>query len=152
MHTDYDDIRSRIGEPPQWFDENAVPRYCTFHPSRLASIYAKEGVLAEITCQGCGEGFLVAFSELNIWQLLIASKDRPERTLAELIRSKELHYGDPPNIGCCRGGESMNSEPRRVIEYWRREVPRTWQRDSSLEIDIQPPWVLTLDRQRGLAP
>jgi hypothetical protein len=149
MYADYKDIRSRINEPPQWFDENAVPRYCTFHPSCLASIYAKEGVLAEITCQQCRNEFFVAFSELNMWQLIVATKNRTERTLADLIRSKELHYGDPPNIGCCHGGETMNSAPRRVIEYWRRTPQMVWERDSSLEIDIQPLWVLSLDKERG---
>ncbi len=48
----------------------------------------------------------------------------------------------------------MNSEPRRVLEYWRRHDKRYvdgnrivdmayfgWVRDPSLEIDIQPEWV-----------
>ena len=48
----------------------------------------------------------------------------------------------------------MNSEPRRVLEYWERHEKRyvkdnliidnayfTWLRDPSLEINIQPAWV-----------
>jgi hypothetical protein len=49
----------------------------------------------------------------------------------------------------------MNSEPRRVLEYWHRHDPRyvegdriindkayfKWLRDPSLETDIQPKWV-----------
>ncbi len=48
----------------------------------------------------------------------------------------------------------MNSEPRRVLEYWHRHDPRhvvdrlitnrawfEWVRDPSLEIDIEPSWV-----------
>ena len=38
----------------------------------------------------------------------------------------------------------MNSEPRNVIEYWRR-IGSDWQRDKSLEIDIQPDWVTKKD-------
>jgi hypothetical protein len=54
----------------------------------------------------------------------------------------------------------MNSEPRKVIEYWKRHDPKyarpaengtvvvtdsdaynTWARDRALEIDIRPDWV-----------
>jgi hypothetical protein len=49
----------------------------------------------------------------------------------------------------------MNSEPRRVLEYWHRHDRRyvednriinskawsEWVRDPSLEVDIQPDWV-----------
>jgi hypothetical protein len=28
----YEDILSRIAEPPRWFDEQGVPRYCEFAP------------------------------------------------------------------------------------------------------------------------
>ena len=43
MNTEYDDIRALIAEPPRWWDEFAVPRYCDFHPRRAANIYAREG-------------------------------------------------------------------------------------------------------------
>jgi hypothetical protein len=48
----------------------------------------------------------------------------------------------------------MNSEPRRVVEYWRRHDSKyvewdrivdlawfKWVRDSALELDIRPDWV-----------
>jgi hypothetical protein len=40
MYRRYDDILSRIAEEPTWFDEHAVPRYCTFAPDQIANIYA----------------------------------------------------------------------------------------------------------------
>src|SRR5262249_25591661 len=108
-------------------------------------IYASEVALAEITCQGCGRGFRVAFSQAN----------SPSTTVAEAIKTKTLHYGDPPNVGCCGAGPTMNSEPRRVIEYWHRHRQEyvqgnrivdssaymKWTRDHSLEVDIEPDWV-----------
>jgi hypothetical protein len=151
MHASYDDIMSRISTAPIWFDEYAVPRYCAFGPHRSTSIHIGEIALAEITCQECQRRFQVAFSAMNF----------RERTIAEAIQNKTLHYGDPPrhdgdpaDIRACLAGASMNSEPRRVLEYWRRHDKRyvkdnliidnayfSWVRDRSLEIDIQPDWV-----------
>jgi hypothetical protein len=152
MHASYDDITSRISTPPIWFDEYAVPRYCAFEPARSASIHIGEIALTEITCQECQRRFRVAFSVVNF----------REPTIAEAIRSKTLHYGDPPRHDGypadrhgCHAGASMNSEPRRVLEYWRRHDRRyvegtritnsayfEWVRDPSLEISIQPEWVV----------
>jgi hypothetical protein len=53
MHNYYKDIISKIPEEPQWFDEEAVPRYCPFTPDKLANIYADECALVLIQCQGC---------------------------------------------------------------------------------------------------
>jgi hypothetical protein len=144
VHNIYDDITSRIDTDPVWFDEHAVPRYCEFAPGRSVSIYLGEIALAEITCQSCKRLFRVAFSGMNV----------ASGTIAEAIRSKTLHYGDPPNVRCCQAGASMNSEPRRVIEYWHRHDQRyvenkvikndayfRWLRDHSLEVDIRPDWV-----------
>ena len=151
MHASYDDIMSRISTAPIWFDEHAVPRYCAFGPYRSANIHIGEIALAEITCQECQRRFQVAFSAVNF----------SEQTVAEAIRNKTLHYGDPPRHDgdpadrhACSAGASMNSEPRRVLEYWRRHDKRyvkdklitdnayfTWVRDPSLEIDIRPAWV-----------
>jgi hypothetical protein len=147
VHQRYDDIFSRIDQAPYWFDEYAVPRYCVFTPDKLANIYAGEAVLAEVTCQVCKHLFRVAFSGAN-WN---------SGTIADAIRSRTLKFGDPPNY-CCNNAD-MSSEPRRVIEYWRRNDPRytrqegnsvivadlaayvRWTRDSTLEVDIRPDWV-----------
>lgn len=156
MHHHYEDIRSRISEPPLWFDENAVPRYVEFTPDEVANIYADEVCLVHIDCQGCGVAFKVAFSRSKT-DVIFKPHSRP---LEELILENELHYGDPPNVGCCAAGATMNSVPRRVLEYWVRcrgeteEMPgakgimvvkdpidyMTWKRKSELERAIEPDW------------
>jgi hypothetical protein len=145
MHTEYDDIRSRIAESPTWFDEYAVPRYGKFHPRQLANIYAREGVLVEIVCQGCGHKFDVALSILNLshdalTDYALDKKGEPIKTIADLIRAHRIHYGDPPNVRCCAAGPTMNSIPKRIIEYWKRDVPGDWERLPDLEIDLNDGW------------
>jgi hypothetical protein len=127
MHNDYRDIRERIAEPPGWWDEAGVPRYGAFAPVKIWNVYAREVALMKIACQACGTLFEVALS----------SGRAPE--IADAIRSNELHYGDPPNTGCCVGGDTMNSTPLRVLGYWRRDQTTgfEWQRDRSLEVAIK---------------
>jgi hypothetical protein len=152
MHASYEDIVSRISTPPIWYDEHAVPRYCTFEPHRSASIHIGEIALTEISCQQCKRRFLVAISAVNF----------NGQTIAEAIQNKTLRYGDPPRHDFdraapypeCGGGDTMNSEPRRVLEYWRRHDRSyveggivtnmdyfRWVRDPVFEVDIQPDWV-----------
>lgn len=127
MNNEYHDIRSRIAEPPQWWDEYAVPRYCDFAPKHAANIYATEAALVLIQCQSCETEFRVCISGRGGW-------------IAPQIRDGSLHFGDPPNTGCCLGGNTMNCIDVRVIEYWRRRAGSDWERNSSLEIGLgQPP-------------
>lgn len=135
MNLNYRDILSRISEPPRWFDEHAVPRFVTFAPNEVADIYCNEAVLAEIACQGCGRLFQVAFS-LSPISRMVAKNNKP---LSEEICGRTLHYGDPPNVDCCAAGPTMNSEPKRVIEYWIREKFE-WIRKPEFEVDIEPAW------------
>lgn len=133
MNHHYDDIRSRIDEEPRWWDEYAVPRYCDPAPRRVANIYAREVAFVGIECQSCGERFTVAFS-YSPW---------PHREpLSERIDT--LHYGDPPNVGCCAAGATMNSVPIRVLQFWRRGKPKVsdwvWERVPELEVDLTAPW------------
>ena len=142
MHTEYEDIRSRITEEPRWFDEHAAPRYCDFHPSRCADVGCDEAVLFEIACQECKKLYRVALSS------------RGGRQLSDDIADKALHYGDPPNA-CddgCISGRTMTSCTRRVLEYWHRRhaAPHVdpsdktiadmqhldWRRDRALEVDL----------------
>lgn len=154
MHHHYRDILSRIAEPPRWFDENGVPRFDDFDPDTMANIYAQECVLMVIRCQACGVAFEVALDARTARQNLLSPETSGFRALAEIIRSGEVHYGDPPNTGCCAAGPTMNSVPVRVVQYWRRVRlkrlhPKTgksvtgvpqWERDPGLELDIAPPW------------
>jgi hypothetical protein len=136
MRESYEDITERLGEP-QWWDEHAVPRYCAFAPMVIGNVYAVECCLLLIECQGCRREFRVAISRSRLDSLRRGS-------LADLVRRKELYYGDPPNTACCAAGAMMNSIPLRVIEFWsgwgpdgrlceRRRVPE-------LEIEIVPAW------------
>jgi len=157
VHHYYDDILSRIAEEPVWFDEHAVPRYREFAPSKVANAYADEAALVEVTCQGCGRPFRVAFAARA--PATFFQEDWPAGPIGRAIGKKTLHYGDPPNIWCCHAGPSENSEPRKVIQYWRQGDPKyvrvegalrritdprayfTWTRYPSFEIDIRPDWV-----------
>lgn len=132
---------SRISEPPLWFDEHAVPRYDPFTPDGAANIYANCVALARITCQGCGIDFRVCFSESQMDKInyMIGESEYPYVSLEERVRTQTLHYGDPPNTGCC-AGTTMNSEPREVLEFWKRERFE-WVRDPSLEVKVIPEWV-----------
>ena len=134
MRESYDDIRSLIERKPLWFDEHGVPRYVPFGPRLCANIYADEAVLAEVACQACGRLFHVAHST-----------DRRRGKIADLIRARELEYGDPPNVGCCLAGATMNSVPHRVIEYWARSSVMVWSRDPALEVEIMADWWREVD-------
>jgi len=53
--------------------------------------------------------------------------------------SDVLHYGDPPQHGCV--GDTMNSVPIRVIEFWHRNAQTyDWERRSELEIEMDCEW------------
>lgn len=130
MHAHYADILSRIPEPPTWWDENAVPRWCEFHPDEVANIYATEVALVLIRCQACQTPFKVAFSSSSSWVML-----GREKHLSEILT--DLHYGDPPNNRCCAAGPTMNSEPVRVMQFWsKRNDAREWQRLRDHEIPL----------------
>lgn len=138
MNHHYNDIRSRIAEPPLWFDESAVPRYEPFTPRSLSNIYAHEAALVLIACQACATRFRVAFSRSSMDDIQALIAERKPRTLADAIRDGSLHYGDPPNIECCAAGPTMNCDDLAVLEYWRK--PKwEWERDQLLEIAIDEP-------------
>lgn len=131
----YADIRDRIAEDPKWWDEHGVPRYCDHHPDEVANIYARQVAFVEIACQNCGARYLVAFS--SDYPAVYGGK-----SVRDLIESDEIHYGDPPNGGCCRAGSSMNSVPLRVVEFWTSEVRAGgWARVAELERQIPCDWM-----------
>lgn len=126
MKNNYKDITSRIAQSPIWFDENGVPRYEPFSPDQCVNIYAQECVLLRIACQECHQQFDVCMS----------CGDYVPATLRGLIVSHEIDYGDPPNIGCCPAGPTMNSEVIRVLQYWSHGGARSlgWMRDATFEL------------------
>ena len=133
MIPDYDDILSRIPEPPLWWDAHGVPRWCEFHPTASSNTYAREVALLRIACQGCGREF---DAEINWWeQSRHWNGDRME-PLSTPARLKELHYGDPPNVGCCPAGHTMNCIDLRILQFWSRERSK-WERCPELEIELE---------------
>lgn len=130
MNPTYDDIRDRIAEPPKWFDENAVPRYCDFHPENC-DIYATEAILLRIACQNCGREFDVAMTWSNLDGV---------RRLPKLSEQECPEYSDPPNVECCASGPTMNSIPLRVVEFWQRESFE-WVRRPDLERELDCGWM-----------
>jgi hypothetical protein len=136
-HT-YECIRSRIPEDPKWFDEDGVPRYDAFTPRLTANIYARQSCLLLIECQNCGQDFRVAMS----WRTHEHAFGGKSSDLATRVADGTIHYGDPPNIECCPAGPTMNSVPRKVLEFWRDDLTGVgdWQRVPELERDIACDW------------
>ena len=116
MNHHYADLRDRIPEPPVWFDEHAVPRYCPFTPNACANIYAREVAFCDIACQSCGARFNVAFSWSSVEFVKGVLHLHKQLTPTD---AAHLHYGDPPNVGCCPSGPTMNCDDLRVLEFWR---------------------------------
>lgn len=137
MNHHYTDIRDRIAGPPKWWDENAVPRYCEFGPRETANIYATEVALLEIACQGCGQRFKVCMASSLTSRI---SSGALLGSLSELVEAREIHYGDPPNVGCCPAGPTMNSVPLRVIEFWVTTTSLEWRREEQFEVEVMPEW------------
>jgi hypothetical protein len=138
MKGSYDDILSRIADPPLWFDEHGVPRWVTFGPQEVSNIYCQQVVLLAIECQGCGAPFSVALSWAEHDGYLYKAQ-----ALDVSTRNGSIHYGDPPNIGCCPSGPTMNSNPKRVLEFWQFSTDanstnnwRSWRRVPELEVEL----------------
>lgn len=135
MKHHYHDIRSKLDDDPDWWDEVGVPRYCEFAPSRTNVVYTEEVALLEIACQGCDTLFRVAmsWSSSRNWVL---PKEYQVPPLSERIQNKIIHYGDPPNSGCCTSGATMNSIPLRVLEFWQQDERFVWWRKTKYEVEL----------------
>lgn len=120
MLPSYSDIIEKAGKP-LWFDENGVSRYVEFHPNRCVMAGTQEVVLAEVMCQGCGTSFLVALSWRDGKREIYGQASPPADRLTK-TDGNSLHYGDPPNIGCCAFGPTMTSDFHRIVEAWIRSA------------------------------
>jgi hypothetical protein len=118
MHSNYEDIRSRIPEEPTWYDANGVPRYGPFKPEMCPNIYAHTVVLLRIECQYCKREFSV---------------EMHDEVFAPIKHPKNLHYGDPPVHECVGGGDTQNCDDLAVLEVWHREGIGEWVRFPELE-------------------
>ncbi len=136
MLESYADIRRRIPEPPKWFDRYGVPRYGDFHPNLSPNVYADEVLLYEIACQSCGTRFLVE-QNWSRHDLVSIVRGTPNPSLADRIRQKAIHYGDPPCWECAAGA-TMNCVDLKTVQFWTRQNSlRDWVRMPELEdIDL----------------
>lgn len=114
----FDDITSRIAEPPSWWDSNGTPRYGEFEPRQCPNIYSHAVGMFLIACQACGERFTVEM-HADIFDHRL--KTPPAK----------WHYGDPPNHGCV--GDTMNCEDIAVLEFWTRDGVEEWERRPEFE-------------------
>jgi len=62
-------------------------------------------------------------------------KEAEKYSIANQIKEKTIHYGDPPNVRCCAAGPTMNSDPLLVLEYWERKN-FDWVRNPEYEINL----------------
>ena len=134
MLADYEDIKKRVKEKIKWYDENGVPRYDKFHPDLSPNIYADEVILMKISCQECGQKFLV---EINNKEWGVYINKTP--SLKKMVKSGTIHYGDPPRHTGCSAGDTMNCNDLEVVEFWERnkETKYYWVRKKELEIKIE---------------
>ncbi|AEG14358.1 hypothetical protein Desku_0752 [Desulfofundulus kuznetsovii DSM 6115] len=121
MKPDYDDIKSRLGEP-LWYDRHGVPRYDPFEPG-MCGVYAEYVALLEIACQACGRRFTVAVDLDSVecvgWQ------DRTGLSvLPGVDKPGAFCYGDPPRHECI--GDTMSSDVCRIVEFWERSQGTRW--------------------------
>lgn len=124
MKPNYSDILARAGEP-LWYDEHGVPRYVEFHPNRCVLLGAEEAFLVDVLCQGCGTPFLVALTwrDKSVYWL---GKELPPSDRLTWTGGGGLHYGDPPNTGCCPAGPTMTSDFHRIAQAWIRTATDVW--------------------------
>jgi len=90
--------------------------------------------LLEIACQECFQRFLV---EMNV-SVMDSVRAGREVSLADQVRRKVIHYGDPPRHGgeACAAGDTMNCIDLRVVEFWRLDR-FDWFRVVELEIELE---------------
>lgn len=62
-------------------------------------------------------------------------RSMPVTSLRDSILAGTIHYGDPPNAGCCPAGPTMNCWDLRVLEFWHQH-DHEWRRDPVLEREL----------------
>ena len=133
MHESYQDIRSRAGAPG-WYSPAGIPRYGEFSPDSVG-FYGRYVAFLRIQCQCCGHVMLVA----SVYEDSDAAYDRelmlPKRegVVDPWDAIGSFHYGDPPYHDCIGAGETMNSVPIEVLQFWKREPLGEWERDAAYE-------------------
>lgn len=123
MKGDYSDILKRIPEEPKWYDMNGAPRYDDPRPSLSPYVYADKIAFILVKCQECEREFTVEVS----WTELKPDSGKPMNA----IITSYLQYGDPPRHGGCVG-ETMNSIPIKVLQFWELDQRGEWRLNEKL--------------------
>lgn len=143
MYRLYEDLRDKLGEPT-WHDEQGVPRYCDFHPSR-GGIYDRWCALLEIACQACGQTFLVSdsYSMTDMIRAGWKPGDPSEPVLpTDGNGGGSFGFGDAPWHGeeqC--SGTTMTTDTLRVVEFWTKDggdCGMDWRRRPEFEFAYEP--------------
>lgn len=144
MRPKFRDITSQAGQP-DWYDLGGIPRYGKFSPDVVAQKFKHPGAdyvaLMLIMCQNCRNGFRVAvhyhraMEETERW---IFSADEDKMELPARSDPGWFHYGDPPAHGCI--GDTMNSIPWKVLQFWIWSQDRGWARWPEYEVGVIPHW------------
>lgn len=140
MKTNYQDIVALAPTKPLWFDEQGVPRFCEFHPTRVVHRDAEEVALVEVQCQACGAAFPVALSwrSHDYDREMLDLPPMPRLTAGNKAMPHSYAYGDPPNTGCCRSGATMSSEFLRLLQMWTRPRFGVWDRWNDEDLAALP--------------
>ena len=114
MHVCYEDVMSRIAEPPTWWT-NGFPRFGPFQPTAV-DIYTRCVALVHTKCL-CGFDFHEAVHVVGGEKQIEAFKAR--------VAQGRIGMGDPPNAceylsGRPCDGQSSTSREIRVLEFWER--------------------------------
>ena len=139
MKPKYQDILDLASYPPTWYDQNGTPRYCEFQPRMASTPYAKEVVLLKIECVSCRERFLVEMSTAG-WGIRLDSFGYGIKLALrydDIENVSNLNYGDPPRHdykGNRCAGETMSCDDIRIMEFWRKDAEREWERVPEYEI------------------
>jgi hypothetical protein len=129
MWNSYKDIRDRAGEP-DWWSDGGLPRYGTFDPHDV-TVYGRYVAFVRIACQCCDQEFRVAVAPDSWIQIPVLPKRESTPDPWDAIGS--FHFGDAPYHDCIGAGETMNSVPLEVLEFWKRENLVKWERDVAYE-------------------
>lgn len=133
MYVRYDDILSRISEPPTWWS-HGVPRYGTFSPDAV-DIYARCVALVHTKCC-CGTDYHQATVPRDI------------DSFKNGITLGEAPVGDPPNACLYLRGRECGSASDTcrlvgILEFWERDDAREalrsgiwWRRLSEYELPL----------------
>lgn len=137
MNTDYSDIVKKAGAP-LWWDEHGAPRYVDFHPT-ACGVYVRAVALLRVECQSCGHEFVVASVEHLRQRNIAKMPDRNVDDPWEAVGS--FHYGDPPrgDPTHCEGdctGDTMNTVPLEIVEFWRKSPSFNWARCPEYEFRV----------------